>query len=536
MGFRFIFLTALFGIIFGLLGLNLFRLQIENGGYYFARAEARNQALAQSNLTRGQIFFTDRSGNKITVAMDQPYPVIYAVPQEIADPSSTAAALAPAIGWDPGALAKALDNPKSLFRMLIEKATPTETDAVTALNLSGIYTDEKDYRYYPFGTLAAQVVGFVGLNSSTSQPAGLYGLENQYNAELAAGTDLQTTIDRTLQAQSEEILQNLMTARKAEGGTIIIEDPKTGAILTFANSPTFDPNAYASSSVSTFIDPGTEYFYEPGSVFKAITMAIGIDDDIFTSSTTYTDPGYVVLNGKKITNYDHKAYGPGTTMTGVIMHSINTGAVWAEQQIGSKLFSQGVFNFGFGSPTGIDLPNEIGGRTVNLTNKNAEPVDFATVGFGQGIGVTPIQMVNAYAALANGGLLMRPYVNAALGPEVVRRVISPATAKEVTLMIQIAAENGGVANIPSFHVAGKTGTAQIPDLVHGGYTQNYIHTFVGMVPATDPRLVILLKLDNPDVGDLAALTVVPAFRQLASFAMNYLNVTPDNPNNIVTKP
>ncbi len=536
MGFRFIFLTSIFGLIFGLLGFNLFRLQIEKGNYYFARAEARNQALAQSDLARGQIFFTDRNGNKIPAAMDKAYPVIYAVPQEITNPTSTAAALAPVIGWPPDALAKALNNPKSLFRMLAEKASPDEISAVDNLKLNGIYTDQKNYRYYPFGSLAAQVLGFVGFTSSTSQPVGLYGLEAEYNNILAAGDDIQTTIDRTLQAQAEQLLHNLVTDHNADGGTIIIEDPHTGAILAFANDPNFDPNNYASSSVANFINPGTQYFYESGSAFKPITMAIGINDGILTSSTVYTDPGYVILNGKKITNYDHHAYGPGTSMTEVLMHSINTGAVWAEQQIGNKLFTQGVFNFGFGAPTGVDLPNEVAGRTTNLTRPDAQDVDFANAAFGQGIGVTPLQLINAYSVFANGGVLMRPYVNSALGPKILRRVIASSTAAEVITMMEAAAEGGGIANIHSFHVAGKTGTAQIPDLVHGGYTQNYIHTFIGIVPATDPKLVLLVKLDNPRIGDLAALTVVPAWRQMAEFALNYENITPDNPQNIITGP
>jgi cell division protein FtsI/penicillin-binding protein 2 len=536
MGLRFIFLTSAFGLIFGLLGFNLFRLQIEKGDYYFARAEARNQALAQSDLARGQIFFTDRNNNQIPAAMDQAYPVIYAVPQEIADPTSTAAILAPVIGWQPDALAKVLNNPKSLFRMLVEKVSPDEATVVDNLKLNGIYTDQKNYRYYPFGSLAAQILGFVGLNSSTSQPAGLYGLEAEYNSELAAGNNIQTTIDRTLQAQAEQLLQNLVADHNADGGTILIENPQTGAILAFANEPGFDPNNYASSSVANFMNPGTQYFYEPGSAFKPITMAIGINDGILTSSTVYSDPGYVILNGKKILNYDHHAYGPGTSMTEVLMHSINTGAVWAEQQIGSKIFTQGVFNFGFGTLTGVDLPNEVPGRTVNLTRQGAQDVDFANAAFGQGIGVTPLQLINAYSVLANGGLLMRPYLNSALGPKVVRRIISSSTASEVVTMMEAAAEGGGVANIPSFHVAGKTGTAQIPDLVHGGYTKSYIHTFVGTVPATNPKLVLLVKLNNPRIGDLAALTVVPAWRQLAEFALNYENITPDNPQNIITSP
>ncbi|MCL4499765.1 MAG: penicillin-binding transpeptidase domain-containing protein, partial [Chloroflexi bacterium] len=270
MGVRFVTLTVVFGIAFAVLGLNLFHLQVQKGGYYLARADARDAALAQATLTRGQISVTDGSGDQIAVAIDKAYPVIYAVPQEITDPTSTAAALAPVIGWQTDTLTQALSNPKSLFRMLIEKAPSSTIAAVTALGLKGIYTDDKNYRYYPFGNFASQVLGFVGLTSSTTSPVGLYGLEKYYEPELAQGNDIQTTIDRTLETQSESILQNLVTSHNADGGTIIIEDPKTGAILAFANYPSFDPNDYSSSSVALFTNPGTQYFYEPGSVFNPI--------------------------------------------------------------------------------------------------------------------------------------------------------------------------------------------------------------------------------------------------------------------------
>ncbi|MCL4404034.1 penicillin-binding protein 2 [Patescibacteria group bacterium] len=537
MGVRFITLTSIFGIAFAVLGFNLFHLQVQKGPYYLARADARDQALAQATLTRGEISITDQSGDQIVAAMDKAYPVIYAVPQEITDPSSTAAVLAPVIGWQPAALAQAISNPKSLFRMLVEKASSSTLAGVEDLNLKGVYTDEKNYRYYPFGDFASHVIGFVGLTSSTTQPVGLYGLEKYYQQDLAAGDNVQTTIDRTLQAQSEAMLENLVTTHQAQSGTVLIEDPKTGAVLAFASYPSFDPNSYASTSVALFTNQGTQYFYEPGSVFKPLTMAIGINDGILTSSTMYTDPGHVILNGQRIDNYNHRAYGPGTSMTEVLMHSINTGAVWAEQQIGDKLFKQGVFDFGFGAPTGIDLPGESPGRVVNITRPDAQTIDFAETAFGQGIGVTPIQMANAYSAIANGGLLMRPYLNAALGPKVVRRVISTSTAVDVRQMMMAAAEGGGVATVPSFHVAGKTGTAQIPDLVHGGYTQNYIDTFAGMIPATDPKLVILVEMNDAQIdGDLAALSVVPAWRKLAEFAVNYYNLQPDNPQNAITEP
>ncbi len=530
MGFRFFSLTIFFTLLFGLLGFNCYRLQIEKGEYYFQTAQARSEALQQLQMKRGQILFTDRSGNSITVALNQNYPVIYAVPKEIVSPTSTAAALASSIGWSKENLFKALSAaPQSLFRMLVEKATPNEVDAVQNLNLKGVYVTTKQYRYYPYGDLASQLIGFVGFNTSTKNPTGLYGIEKESNDILSGGENVQLTIDRNLQALAEQKLKALVKDHNATGGSVIMEDPMTGKILVDANFPSFDPNYYSSSSIATFLNKTVQAVYEPGSVFKPITMAAGIDLGILTPQTTYDDKGYVILNGKKITNWNHKAYGPGTTMTQVIEHSLNTGAVWAEQKIGRKNFYDFLVKFGLDEKTGIDLPDEVRGSIANLEERGARDVDYGTASYGQGISVTPMQMINAFSVFANGGLLMRPYVHASDSPYVIRRVVSTSTAAQVVQMMQTAVEKGDVATIPQFHIAGKTGTANVPDFQRGGYLDKYIHTFIGIAPVLNPKMVILVKLDEPAGGEVAASTVVPAFRELARFVLNYYNVPPDNP-------
>jgi cell division protein FtsI/penicillin-binding protein 2 len=530
MGVRFLLLTLIFGVLFGLLGLNLYTLQIQKGEYYFSKVQARSEALAQLQMRRGQIFFTDRYENRITVGFNKDYPVIYGVPKEISDPRKTAEALSPVLDLSVEELAGYLDDPKSLFHMIAEKATPEQLDAVEKLDLTGIYQDTKQYRFYPFERLGSQTLGFVGLNKDTSEPKGLYGAEKQYNDALGDGHDIELTIDRNLQAQAEEAIAKLVADHKAVGGNIIIEEPKTGKILAIADYPDFDPNNYKNYPIKDFINSATQLVYEPGSVFKPITMAAGIDAGILTPETTYTDKGYITLNGKKITNWDHKAYGANTTMTTVIERSINTGAVFAQQKIGRKTFYEYLKSFGFGVKTGVDLPDEVTGSLANLERKNAQDIDYATAAYGQGTSVTPLQMVNAFSVFANGGLLMRPYLNADSEPFVVRRVISEDTARKVVEMIRSAATKGGVATVPQFNIAGKTGTAFIPDLTRGGYLpDDFIHTFIGMAPASDPKFVILVKLDKPETEkELAALTVVPAFRELATFTLNYLNVAPDN--------
>jgi cell division protein FtsI/penicillin-binding protein 2 len=522
-------LIILFFLSFGVLTYNLYNIQIEKHDYYFQKVFARETNIQKSEVRRGEISITDKYKNKIPVAINKEYPIIYAVPAELKEPEKVAEMLSPILKISTSSLFSSLNNPKSLFRMLVEKPSDDIINAISQLNLKGIYQDTKFYREYPYRTLAAQTIGFVGLNENIIYPEGLYGVERYYEKELANQKHIQLTIDRNIEVKSEEILENLIKEQEAESGVVIVQNPKTGAILALANYTTFDLNEYSKSDVKIFSNSALEAVYEPGSVFKPITMAIGIDNGILTPTTTYNDKGFVILNGHKITNWDHKAYGPQTSMTKVIERSINTGAVWAEQKIGRKLFYEGVKKFGFGEKTGIDLPNEVSGSLKNLENKNAEEVDYATASFGQGVSVTPLQMINAFSAIANGGLLMRPYINAELEPYIIRRVIEEKTAKQVIEMMRVAVESGKVATIPQFNIAGKTGTAQLPNLEKGGYYEDkYIHTFIGMFPASEPQYVVLIKIVKPK-SSLAALTVVPAFRKLAEFIINYANIPPDKP-------
>ena len=352
MGVRFLFLTLIFGILFGLLGLNLFRLQILKRDYYFNKVQARNEALTQLRMRRGQISFTDRYENRVNVASNKDRPVIYASPKEVADIQKTAEALSPILNLPVQELKDDMDDPRSSFHMVAEKVTPDQLDAIQNLNLKGIYQDQKQYRFYPFENVGAQMLGFVGLNKDTANPKGLYGVEKYYNDALADERDIQLTIDRILQPQAEEIISKLVTDHKAESGNIIIEEPRTGKILAIAAYPNFNPNNYKDYPIKDFINSATQLVYEPGSVFKPITMAAGIDAGLITPSSTYTDYGRVTINGKTITNWDHKAYGSGTTMTKVIERSINTGAVFVMQKIGRKIFYDYLKLFGLGAKTG----------------------------------------------------------------------------------------------------------------------------------------------------------------------------------------
>ncbi len=526
MGFRFFVLNLLFVVLYGILGVNLYQLQVKQGDYYIRKVRARTEYQEQLALRRGQIFFTDRNGNYVPVALNKDYPIIYAVPKEIDNPEHIANIVSSIVGQSEDELVRIFDDSERLFALLVDKASTEQIDALASLEIDGIYVGKKQYRFYPVKNLASQLVGFVGINKQYNEPLGLYGIEKFYNNILADGKDIYLTIDRSLQVESEQTLHKLISSFNASGGTVIIQDPSSGEILALANYPDFDPNDYGSYPIRTFINPAVQYIYEAGSVFKPITMATGINTGALTPETTYIDKGSVTLNGKTITNWDGKAYGE-TTILKVIERSINTGAVFAVQQIGRKNFLEYLQKFGFGEKTGIDFPDEVRGDLNNLESGNARDIDFATAAFGQGTAITPLQLINAYSVLANGGLLMRPYIHSNEEPYVVRRVLKESTTEAVVGMMESAVEKAVVAAISGYRVAGKTGTAQIPDFEKGGYADEFIHTYVGFAPASNPRFVILIKLDKPRVS-LAGQTVVPAFRDLAQFVLNYYSVPPDN--------
>ncbi len=536
---RLVMVCAAILVFYLVLVFNFYRLQIQKGDYYSNKALSRQRFAAYLAPPRGAIYFKDKDNNSIPAALNKMYPIIFAVPKEIEDPAEASELLSEALGLEAARLLTLLGKPNDLYELLVKRATAEAVARVQGLNLQGIYIDEASYRYYPFNALAAQLVGFVGSGSDDLE-VGRYGIEAFYDASLAGrpgkitplkiersipGTDIVLTIDRNIQARAEEILLDLSEKYEAERGTIIVEAPKTGAILAMANYPRFDPNSYSKYDLGTFLNHATAAVYEPGSILKVITMSAGLDSGSLTPKTRFYDSGSLTLNGKTIRNWDMKSNGT-VTMTEVIEQSINTGAAYAEKLIGHKKFYDYLVNFGLNDKTGIDLPGELSGNLRNL-EKNAQDINFATASYGQGISLTPIELVNAFSAIANGGMLMRPYVTADKSPSIVRRVVSESAAKAVTGMMVSAVDKAGVAQIPRYSVAGKTGTAQVPDFKRGGYTDEVINSYAGYAPASNPKFAILIKLDKPKGAPLAGATVVPAFRELTEFMLNYYNIPPD---------
>ena len=424
--------------------------------------------------------------------------------------------------------------------------------------LPGVTLQMQSWREEPGGSLGGQMLGFV----STATGDGQYGVEAATNALLAGipgqmiaafnpdgepianapqriipatpGADITLTIDANLQAIAERGLRDAVAQTGATGGTVIIEDPQTGEILAMANAPDFDPNAYASAALANFQNPAVASIYDPGSTMKAITMAAGVDVGAITPDTAFQDPGTLTVGGQTIANWGHLAW-TSETMTQVLQHSSNVGAAWvAVNQIGATRFDDYLNRFGFGAPTGIDVAGEVPGLlaphepTAQLTQ-----LDLAENAFGESIGVTPLQMVMAYGALANGGLLMHPQIihsitsngqTQTIAPLVVRRVINAQTSATVTQMLTTSALHSEAETvlIPGYDVAAKTGTST-PD------PQNLASTYasvLGYAPANQPRFVVLVKLDHPQSSIFGGGAAGPLWRALVRQLLAYDAIAP----------
>ncbi|OGY97990.1 MAG: hypothetical protein A2855_02435 [Candidatus Liptonbacteria bacterium RIFCSPHIGHO2_01_FULL_57_28] len=531
MGSRFTLLAIGVVLSYGFLFFHLYQIQVLGNQEYKAVAESQYAAsLGLPSASRGSIYFTDLDGKRVPAAFNKDFPVIYAVPSVIQDPAATAAQASLILGHP----AQTLENyfaKKSSQYVLLDKNPDAATVAkVVAAKIKGIYTEFIPRRFYPFDSMAAQVLGFVGPNTDNNGVSGKYGVEKLYDEELVRRTDVTLTIDPTIQAQGEHVVQKLLAKHGGRKASMIVEDVRTGRILAMGSAPAFDPNSYASTTnIARFLNPLIQEIYEPGSVMKIVTMASALDSGKITPETTYNDTGELKLDGYTIHNWDLKAHGV-VTMTEAIEGSLNTGAAFAQQRTGNAPFRGYLEKFGFGQKTGIELPGELAGDLRQLAQGKPQ-VNFATASFGQGIAITPLEMLQSLATVANGGVMMKPYVDVATGPEEVRRVVSAKAAGQATQMMVAAVDNARIAAINGFSIAGKTGTAQVPNNVRGGYTNEVVHTFVGFLPANDPKIIILLKLDQPTGAPLAGTTVVPAFREFAQFLINYYHIAPDRISN-----
>ena len=507
--------------------------------FYVGKAKILN-AVSGGIAPRGSIFLTDKDTMPLAVALNKEFPLVYAAPKDIENPEEIAKKLAPILKLDAAVIFEKISKKDDPYEILTKKVPDEIVDVVKAEKIKGIGIEDETLRYYPQGLFLAQTLGFLGFGKNGQ--GGQYGLEEYYNRELFGsinGADLILNIDSSIQAEAGTLISKATEDWQAESGSIIVMDPKTGAILAMASAPEFDANNYSSvKNNNIFINPATLKRYEPGSVFKPITMAIGIETDAVAPNTEYYNTGRVRVADRIISNSLPTEVLGWQTMTKVLEQSLNTGAVFVEQKIPKNIFLQYLKDFGVDSKTGIDIA-EISGDLSALSS--GRDINFATASFGQGVALTPIELIRALAVIANGGKLVEPRLvskiiahnneNYKTKENISNQIISPETAAKLTSMMIKVIENGSGrrARISGYTIAGKTGTAQVPDLKNGGYKDEYIHTFVAFAPAYNPKFIALIKLDNPKGVRFAESTVVPVFKELADFIFSYLQIPPDKP-------
>ncbi len=551
---------------FGLIVLvQLFRIQVLENGFYVALAEGQHDLFRHLFPQRGKIYARDRAaGDKeYLLATNRTLNLLYAEPFRLEDASEAAKALAPILGAEASDLAAKLSNKEERYRVLARRLDDETRGRIEALKLPGIGFSEEDFRFYPEGTTGAQLLGFVG--ESERGRTGRYGVEGWFDKELAGaqgylesekdpggraiaignrtiepakdGVDLVLTIDRTVQYVACRKLDEWVAKHGAERGSVVIIEPETGAVIALCNAPTFDPNDYGKvADIGVYNDTATFDAYEPGSIFKPITMAAGIDTGDVTPDTPFDDPGEVKIGPFTIRNSDLKAHGR-VTMTDVITKSLNTGMVEVVHRLGAPTFLKYVRDFGFGQKPGLELHSEAAGDIEPLERKG--DIWSATGSYGQGITVTALQMAVAYAALANDGMMMKPYVVEEIrkadgtvekrAPKAVRQVVTERTARLVSGMLTAVVErgHGTKAAVPGYWIGGKTGTAQIARKDGPGYEVGAtIGSFAGYGPIDDPKFAMVVRIDRPKDVQFAESSAAPLFGDIAKFLLDYYQIPP----------
>lgn len=499
----------------------LFFLQIKKGDLYKAFARGLRGFNIEISQDRGKIIFDKQE----PLAINMEWPLIFASFQEVGsknDGEKTAESLSGILSLDKDLILElmAQDN---FYSVIKKRLSDEEVQKIKEVNLKGIHLGVEEGRYYPQENFASQLVGFLDQDSK-----GRYGLEEYYDDALGNGEDVNLTIDYSIQFTAEKLLKEAKESLNIESGSIVIMEPLSGKILAMANFPNFNSNQYSEvADFDIFQNPATQKLFEPGSIFKPLTMASAIEEGKVTPQTTYVDPGVIKIGGYKILNYDERIWGE-KTMTEVLEKSINTGAVFAEQTLQKDVFLGYLSRFGIFEPTGVDL-QEIYSENKEL--KKGYDINFATASFGQGVEMTPLQILRAYTAVANEGRIAKPYLKKG-SKEDFKEVISSKTASQVTTMLVSVVENGYAksAKIPGYYVAGKTGTAQVSyssmGIKKAGYSEKTIQTFVGFAPAFEPRFLVLVKLDNP-ASKTAEYSAVPVFKKLAKYIIDYYQIPPD---------
>ncbi len=495
---------------------------------------------------RGSVL--DRHGNPLAVSEDAA--TIFATPYQVKDPRRTAAKLAPILGESSGEVRRSLTE-HSGFSYVAHKVDVPTAARIARLELPGIGQLPGSRRTYPQGDLAGQTIGAVGSENQglTGLEAGeesvLHGTDGERRivkdalgepirletvTEASDGKDIQLTLDPAIEEKTEEVLAEVGETYAPKGATAIVMDPRDSQILAMANWPPVNPADLSSASSEDLLNKATGFTYEPGSTFKAFTVAAALEEKLVTPETSFTLAPSIQVADRTIEDAEAR---PTVTLSvaQILAYSSNVGAVTIGLQLGSERFSHWIDRFGFGRPTGVQFPAEERGIVPALGEYSGSTM--GNLPMGQGLSVTPMQMIAGYAAIADGGILRRPQLIEKVDGEPVReprgrRVIDPGVASEVRTMLEGVLAPGGTASevsVPGYTLAGKTGTAQVAE--NGTYSETkYVASFIGFAPAQDPQLLVAVIVDQPQGEIYGGSVAAPAFGKIAAFALPYLGVPP----------
>lgn len=565
---RIIALMALLSVALLVLIGQLVRWQVIERDALLARAEEEHRGQVPDPIPAQRGFIYDRDGSLLGGNLTT-YDIGASPDMMKRDEyrSALAAKLAPLLGQSPeDVLAKVSDVSRRYVYLALQVPQSTAHE-IEALGYATVKTEPRNQRVYPQGALASHLLGFVFSDKADRRGySGAYGVEGFYDSVLrgepgvgiaerdplgavipvayaqytppANGKNLVLTIHRTAQRVVERELQAALVEFQAEAGTVVVLAPRTGAILAMASQPAYDPNRYADEAAANpdiFTDPAISKVYEPGSVIKIVTVAAALDSGTITPDTTLYDAGAIEVGGSPIRNWDNQAYGT-VDITTVLGKSLNVEAAQMAVQLGAERFYTYVRRFGFGSTTGVDLYGEVSGSFKTPEHPRWSESDLGRTSFGQAIDATPLQVASAIAAIANGGLLMRPYVVQAIvdgvnpvqiAPKPVRRVVTAQTTHSVTRMLEtVVDQHTTLAQVPGYRVAGKSGTSQV--YVPGGYHPTAtIASFVGYLPSDDPAMLVLVVITRPKVSPWGGQVAAPVFARIARELVVLLDVPPD---------
>ena len=559
-------LSAMFLGVGLVLAYRLFNLQVIEHERYAGLAREERFQTHTIPARRGALL--DANGNPLAVSVA--YAAVEIAGAEVKDPAATAAKLAPLLEMRPDEVLAKIDSSSKMLRPVKGRLPSAVVTQVEELRLPGVYLRQVPARVYPEGSLAAQVLGFVGQDLE-----GLAGIEFSMDDVLAGkpgvvqserdtdgnelafgqrvlvepqqGADLVLTVDRFVQRLAERTLAEAVTANKAIGGQILVMEPRTGAILATASWPTYnltDEDRFKPGQENLYKTVQVTNQYEPGSVMKPITMAAGLDERLVTPSTKVNDTGLVEIGGAVLRNWDFRANGT-ITMTEVLIRSSNVGAQYVSGLLGPERFYRYLDAFGFGQQTGVSLPGEVPGTVRTPADPGWSRVDLATNSYGQGVAVTPLQMLTAISAIANDGVRMKPQIvreirrsgrSEPVQPEPVRQVVSPEAARALTEMMVQVIEQPALEphRVPGYRFAGKTGTADLPTSL--GYTSGKTYaSIVAFGPLPETRFSLMIRLDAPE-AIYGGVVAAPVMKRMVEELVAYYRIPASGPTRPPARP